>query len=94
MKKKSELNYGALVSDKFDAGVPVSETIAKQMFCLRDDDFSFEFAHVDWEVEREKTGVEEHYCEELKEEVGRYWVIVYRYYPPPQKRGEKWWEAA
>ena len=81
MKKKSELKHGALEVDKFDAGQPIHESIAEKMFCLRDDDFSFEFAHVDWKLDRERTGVEEHYCDNLKEEIGRYWCIVYRYHP-------------
>lgn len=81
MKKKSELKYGALVVDKFDAGQPIYESIAKQMFVLRDEDFAFEYVHVDWQTEERETGVQYPYCDEMNQELGRFWSIVYRYYP-------------
>ncbi len=81
MKKKSELNYGALVVDKFDAGRPIYESIAKQMFVLRDEDFAFEYVHVDWKTEEDETGVQYPWCDEMNQELGRFWSVVYRYYP-------------
>ena len=86
MKQKRELSYGALVSDRIDAGVPVSETIAKQMFVIRPDDFSFEFAHVDWKTEEAEDLYQGGWCDENNEEIGRHWVIVYRYYPTRETR--------
>ena len=77
MKKKSELSYGNLVVDKFDAGQPIYASIARQIFVLRDDDFEFEFAHVDWDTEEEHGGR----CDKENQEIGRFWSIVYRYYP-------------
>ena len=81
MKKKSELKYGALVVDKFDAGQPIYESIAKQMFVLRDEDFAFEYVHVDWQTEERETGVQYPWCDETNQERGRFWSVVYRYYP-------------
>lgn len=81
MKKKSELSYGNLVVDKFDAGQPVYASIARQMFVLRDDDFEFEFAHVDWDTEEEHGGSDYPWCDKTNQERGRFWSIVYRYYP-------------
>ena len=81
MKKKSELSYGNLVVDKFDAGQPVHESIARQMFVLRDDDFDLEFIHVDWTTEEEHTGNHYPWCDKKNQELGRFWSVVYRYYP-------------
>tara|TARA_R100000008_G_scaffold30343_1_gene16853 strand:+ start:627 stop:899 length:273 start_codon:yes stop_codon:yes gene_type:complete len=81
VKKKSELSYGNLVVDKFDAGQPIYESIAKQMFVLRDEDFAFEYVHVDWQTEERETGVQYPYCDEMNQELGRFWSVVYRYYP-------------
>ena len=81
MKKKSELSYGNLVVDKFDAGQPIYASIARQIFVLRDDDFEFELAHVDWDTEEEHGGSGYPWCDKEKQEIGRFWSIVYRYYP-------------
>jgi hypothetical protein len=81
VKKKSELSYGNLVVDNFDAGQPIYASIARQIFVLRDDDFEFEFAHVDWDTEEEHGGSDYPWCDKTNQERGRFWSIVYRYYP-------------
>tara|TARA_B100000131_G_C17658990_1_gene427336 strand:- start:153 stop:428 length:276 start_codon:yes stop_codon:yes gene_type:complete len=91
VKKKSELNYGALVVDKFDAGQVVYESTAQKMFAVRDEDFALEFVHVDWEAEERETGVDYPWCDEMNQERGRFWSIVYRYYPRRELNQQEPW---
>lgn len=75
-------NYGALVSDEFDAGQVIGEDIARQIFERQDRDYSLQYATLQWKKERKERGIEDCDWDDVKkEERGQYWRLVYRYYP-------------
>ena len=75
-------NYGALVSDEFDAGQVIGEAIARQIFQRQDRDYSLQYATLQWKKERKERGIEECEWDDVKkEERGQHWRLVYRYYP-------------
>jgi len=79
MKKKTELNYAALVADEFDAGQVIGEHVARQIFERQSSDFSLQYASVAWKKEADPDNIP--WDVKLKEERGQYWRLVYRYYP-------------
>ena len=82
MKKKSELNYAALIADEFDVGHVVGEHVARQIFERRDREFSLQYATLQWKKERKMRGIEDCEWDSVnREERGQYWRFVYRYYP-------------
>lgn len=82
MKKKSELNYAALIADEHDVGQVVGEHTARQIFERQDSDFSLQYATLQWEKERARLGTEDCEWDSVnREERGQYWRFVYRYYP-------------
>ena len=94
MKKKSELNYGALVSDEYDVGQVIGEHTARQIFERRDNDFSLLYATLQWERERKMRGIEDCEWDDVKkEERGQYWRFVYRFYPSPESQQQLWGPA-
>ena len=94
MKKKSELNYGALVTDEYDVGQVIGEHTARQIFERQDNDFSLQYATLQWKKERKMRGIEDCEWDDVKkEERGQYWRLVYRFYPSPETQ-ERLWGAA
>ena len=82
MKKKTELNYAALVADEFDAGQVIGEHVARQIFQRQESDFSLQYATLQWKKEREARGIEDCDWDDVKkEERGQHWRLVYRFYP-------------
>jgi len=94
MKKKSELNYGALVSDEYDVGQVIGEHTARQIFERQDSDFSLQYATLQWKKERKMRGIENCEWDDVKkEERGQYWRLVYRFYPSPESQVRLWGPA-
>ncbi len=76
------LNYGALVTDEFDAGQVIGEGLARQIFERQNREFSLQYATLQWKKERQERGLEECEWDDVKkEERGQHWRLVYRYYP-------------
>ena len=94
MKKKSELNYGALVSDEYDVGQVIGEHTARQIFERQDSDFSLQYATLQWKKERKMRGIEDCEWDDVKkEERGQHWRFVYRFYPSPESQVRLWGAA-
>ena len=94
MKKKSELSYGAIVTDEYDVGQVIGEHTARQIFERQDSDFSLQYATLQWKKERKMRGIEDCEWDDVKkEERGQYWRLVYRFYPSPETQ-ERLWGAA
>jgi len=94
MKKKSELNYGALVTDEYDVGQVIGEHTARQIFERQDSDFSLQYATLQWKKERKMRGIEDCEWDDVKkEERGQYWRLVYRFYPSPETQARLWGAA-
>ena len=72
-------NYGALVTDEFDAGQVIGASIAVQIFKRQDDDYCLEYASVAWKKEADPDNIP--WDEENQEERGQHWRLVYRFYP-------------
>ena len=71
-------NYGALVTDEFDAGQVIGERIATQIFKRQDDDYSLQYASAVWGNDACPSN---YWDDEEKQEIGQHWRLVYRYYP-------------
>ena len=76
---KTELKYGALMVDEFDAGQVVGEHIACQIFERQNRDFALQYASVAWKKEADPDNIP--WDDAAKEERGQHWRLVYRYYP-------------
>ena len=79
----SHPNYGALAVDYFDVGQVVGEQVALQIFKRQDDEYSLQYATVDWKKEADPENIP--WDEASKEERGQHWSLVYRYYPRRNK---------
>ena len=75
-------NYGALVSDRFDAGQVVMESVAVQMFKRQDSDYCLQYASAVWD---DDACPSLYWDEATKQECGQHWRLVYRYYPRRNK---------
>ena len=79
----SHPNYGALAVDYFDVGQVVGEQVVLQIFKRQDDEYSLQYATVDWKKEADPEKIP--WDEVSKEERGQHWRLVYRYYPRKNK---------
>ncbi len=71
--------FGSLVTDEFDAGQVVGERLAVQIFKRQDIEYSLQYASVAWKKEADPDNIP--WDEENKEERGKHWRLVYRFYP-------------
>ena len=71
-------NYGALITDEFDACQVIGERVAVQIFERQDEDYSLQYASAVWE---DDACPGNYWDDEKKEERGQHWRLVYRYYP-------------
>ena len=76
-------NYGALTVDHFDLGQVVGERVALEIFKRQDDEYSLQYAAVNWKRESDPDSIP--WDEVNQEERGRHWRLVYRYYPRRKK---------
>jgi hypothetical protein len=72
-------NYGALVTDEFDAGQEVGARIACQIFERQDSDYCLQYASVAWNKEADPDNIP--WDVNNQEERGQHWRLVYRFYP-------------
>ena len=75
----SHPNYGALAEDYFDVGQVVGEQVALQIFKRRDNEYSLQYATVDWKKEADPDNIP--WDVNNNEERGQHWRLVYRFYP-------------
>ena len=71
-------NFGALITDEYDAGQVIGESIATQIFKRQDDDYSLQYASAVWD---DDVCPSNYWNDEEKQEIGQHWRLVYRYYP-------------
>ena len=71
-------NFGALITDEYDAGQVIGERIATQIFKRQDDDYSLQYASAVWD---DDVCPSNYWDDEEKQEIGQHWRLVYRYYP-------------
>ena len=71
-------NFGALITDEYDAGQVIGEHIAIQIFKRQDDDYSLQYASAVWDDDAIPT---EYWDDATKQERGQHWRFVYRFYP-------------
>mgnify|MGYP003112984012 FL=1 len=71
-------NFGALITDEYDAGQVIGERIATQIFKRQDDDYSLQYASAVWD---DDTCPSNYWDDEEKQEIGQHWRLVYRFYP-------------
>jgi len=72
-------NYGALITDEFDAGQVIGASIAVQIFKRQDSDYCLEYASVAWKKEADPDNIP--WDVNNNEERGQNWRLVYRFYP-------------
>ena len=70
--------FGALVTDSFDAGQVVMESVAVEIFKRQDNDYSLQYASAVWDDDAIPT---EYWDDATKQERGQHWRLVYRFYP-------------
>jgi|TARA_R110000744_G_scaffold119192_2_gene222461 hypothetical protein len=74
--------FGALVTDEYDAGHVIGEHVARQIFERQDRELSLQYVTLQWKKERKMRDILVTEWDDVrKEERGRYWRFVYRYYP-------------
>ncbi len=70
--------FGALVTDSFDAGQVVMESVAVQIFKRLDNEYELQYASAVWDDDASPT---EYWDDATKQERGQHWRLVYRFYP-------------
>ena len=70
--------FGALVTDSFDAGQVVMESVAVEIFKRQDSDYELQYASAIWPDDACPT---EHWSDDTMQERGQHWRLVYRFYP-------------
>ena len=71
-------NYGALVTDTFDAGQVVMENVAVQIFKRQDNEYELQYASAVWD---DDACPSEYWSDDTTQERGQHWRLVYRFYP-------------
>lgn len=71
--------FGALVTDSFDAGQVIGESVARDIFKRQDIEYELQYVVVDWKKEADPDNIPWNSLQ--MEEEGQHWRLVYRFYP-------------